>query len=207
MLTYMKAPSKPTYYTELDDTPKNRACIVWRIQAKQGLYTYRSRKGKVGVTGPRQSLVALLKESGGGRLLLTRPDGETQSWDILPAIPSASPTYVSPTRSGSRESLVALLNQSWDILPAIPSASPTSNVSPTRPGRGLSDFEKKGALGPAATSPPRVLGRLGPIKKSTPVSPLRKNNPVLYWTLRTVWFILKLPFIIVWKILSSIDVG
>jgi hypothetical protein len=84
MLTYMKAPSKPTHYTELDDTPKNSARIGARIRAKEELYTYRSRKGKVGVTGPRQSLVALLKESGGGRLFLTTPDGETQSWDILP---------------------------------------------------------------------------------------------------------------------------
>jgi hypothetical protein len=150
MLTY--TPSNPTYYTELDDTPKNLVSILWRIWAKEGLYTYQSRKGKVGVTGPRQSLVALLKESGGGRLFLTKPDGETQNWDILPAIPSASPT---------------------------------SNVSPTRPWGVLSDFKKKEGL--------------GPINKGTPVSPLRKNplrknNPVLYWTLRTVWFILKLPF-------------
>ena len=92
MLTYMKAPSNPTYYTELDDTPKNRARIGARIRANEALYTYRSRKGKVGVTGPRLSLVALLKEGEGGRLFLTKPDGETQSWDILPAIPSAAPT-------------------------------------------------------------------------------------------------------------------
>ena len=90
--TSMKAPPNPTYYTELDDTPKNRARIESRIRANEGLCTYRSRKGKVGVTGPRLSLVALLKEGEGGRLFLTKPDGETQNWDILPEIPPAAPT-------------------------------------------------------------------------------------------------------------------
>ena len=81
----MKTPPKPTCHTELDDTPENRARIRARIRANEGLYTYEPRRGKVGVGGRRQSLVALLKEAGGGCLFLTMPDGETQSCDILVA--------------------------------------------------------------------------------------------------------------------------
>jgi hypothetical protein len=58
----------------------------------EGLYTHEPRRGKIGVTGAKKSLVALLKVTGGGRLFLTTPDGETESWDILPAIPPAAPT-------------------------------------------------------------------------------------------------------------------
>ena len=50
------------------------------------------REPKTISAGPRLSLVALLKEGEGGRLFLTKPDGETQNWDILPAIPPAAPT-------------------------------------------------------------------------------------------------------------------
>ena len=84
MLTYMKTPPRPTYHTVLDNTLENRACIGARIRAKEGLYTSWPDWGKVGVGGPRESLVALLEESGGGVLFLTNPNGETQSWDVLP---------------------------------------------------------------------------------------------------------------------------
>ena len=70
MLTYMRTPPKPTYHAELDDTAENRARIAARIQAKEGLYTFWPRRGKVGVGGPRESLTTLLEECGGGCLYI-----------------------------------------------------------------------------------------------------------------------------------------
>jgi hypothetical protein len=88
MFTYMNTPVRPTYWAEIDTTLENRG----RLRMYEGLYTHEPRRGKVGVTGPKKPLVALLKETGGGRLFLTKPDGEIESWDILPAIPPAAPT-------------------------------------------------------------------------------------------------------------------
>jgi len=85
MFTYMNTPLRPTYWAEIDATLENRG----RVCMYEGLYTHEPRRGKFGVTGPKQPLVALLKETGGGRLFLTKPDGQTQSWGILPVISSA----------------------------------------------------------------------------------------------------------------------